>query len=226
MIVEVRSMLPLALGATAVLAGFSLLLSGDERPAAPLPAAAKEGKVSLEQVLAKRRSVRRFKGAGLTRRQIAQLCWAAQGVSDARRGLRTCPSAGALYPLELYVVTAEAVEHYVPASHAMEKHLAGDVRGKLAAAALNQEFLAKAPATFVIAAVASRTQRKYGRRAMRYVHMEVGHAAQNVLLQAQALGLGAVPVGAFEDQKVAEVLHLPKGSAPMYLIPVGVPAVH
>ena len=179
--------------------------------------------MSFEETLAKRRSIRRFKAETLTGEQISQLCWAAQGVSDPRRSYRTCPSAGALYPLELYVVTAGGVEHYVPARHAMEKHISGDLRKKLRDAALGQSAITQAPTTFIIAGMVSRTQRKYGGRAQRYVLIEVGHAGQNLLLQATAMGLGAVPIGAFEDKQVAEVLSLPADQAPLYLIPVGVP---
>ena len=203
-------------------AGICICAEGEAK-VSPLPAPSKEGKMSLEQALAGRRSIRSFKAEALTREQISQLCWAAQGISDPKRGLRTSPSAGALYPLELYVVTGEGVEHYVPKGHALEKHREGDLRGKLQGAALGQSCVGKAPATFVIAAVVSRTQRKYGQRAERYVWMEVGHAAQNILLQATALGLGAVPVGAFRDEEVAKALSLPADHAPQYLIPVGVP---
>ena len=187
-----------------------------------LPAARKEGKMSLEETLSKRRSVRRFSPAPLTREQIAQLCWSAQGVSDPPTGYRTAPSAGALYPLELYVVTSEAVEHYAPRRHGLEKHLQGDLRQKLQAAALGQRSVGEAPATFAITAVVSRTRPKYGPRAERYVMIEVGHAAQNLLLQAVAMDLGAVPIGAFHDQQVAEILSLPAGEIPLYLIPVGI----
>ena len=160
----------------------------------------------------------------MTQAQIAQLCWAAQGISEPKRGYRTCPSAGALYPLELYVVTQDGTDHYVPQKHAMDQHIAADLRGKLQKAALNQPWVGQAPATIVIAAVIARTQRKYGTRARRYVLMEVGHAGQNILLQAEALGLGAVPVAAMEDAEVGRVLSLPEGVVPLYLIPVGVPA--
>ena len=190
----------------------------------PLPKAPGTGTMPLETVLARRRSVRTFKPAKLTRQQIARLCWAAQGISDAREGFRTAPSAGALYPLELYVVTADGVEHYVPRRHAMRAHLSGDLRRQLQAAALNQEQIGQAAATFVVTAVFRRTERKYGRRANRYVLIEVGHAGQNLLLEATALGLGAVPIGAFEDERVSKILSLPADHAPLYLIPVGVPA--
>ena len=186
-----------------------------------LPAPVVRGRLSLEECLARRRSVRRYADGPLTRRQIAQLCWAAQGVTEPKRGFRTAPSAGGLFPLELYVVTAEGVWRYVPKTHSLVKGLAGDVRGKLQAAALGQPMVGRAPATFVIAAVASRTARKYGPRSRRYVDMEVGHAGQNLLLQATALGLGAVPAGAFHDDRVRRLLSLPADHEPLYLIPVG-----
>jgi SagB-type dehydrogenase family enzyme len=193
-------------------------------PSGALPPPRLKGSQSLEEVLAARRSVRRFQPTPLTAEQIGQLCWAAQGISDRASGRRTCPSAGALYPLELYVATSEGVRHYVPASHALEDRLRGDVRTALAEAAWRQPSVAQAPAVFVLTAVVSRTERKYGQRATRYVDMEAGHAGQNLLLQAVALGLGAVPVGAFEDAKVAELLKLPTDQTPLYLIPVGQPS--
>jgi len=210
----------------AVLAGAAYLACADNPPAddpAGLPAAQTEGGMTLRASLAARRSVRAVQGDALTPAQIAQLCWAAQGVTDARRGFRTAPSAGATFPLEVYVVTAAGVGRYDPAAHGMIAHLDGDRRARLRAAALNQGFIEQAPATFVIAGVVSRTARRYGDRAQRYVWMEVGHAAQNLLLQAAALDLGAVPVGAFDDAAVADVLDLPAGHAPVYLIPVGQP---
>jgi len=188
-----------------------------------LPAAQTEKGMPLVEAIAKRRSVRSFKAGALPPEQIAQLCWAAQGITDKRRGLRAAPSAGALYPLELYIVTADGVDHYTPADHALRRHAAGDVRPALARAALGQSCVASAPATFVLTGVVERTAAKYGRRAGRYVWMEVGHAAQNILLQAVALELGAVPVGAFDDGAVAMALSLPAKHAPMYLIPVGTP---
>ncbi len=199
------------------------LLGDDESKASALPGPALVGKMSLEEALTKRRSVRSFAGGELSAQQISQLCWAAQGICEPVRQLRTCPSAGATYPLELYVVTAQGVEHYRPQGHGLTSHLDGDLRGKLAAAALGQRCVAQAPATFVIAGVVSRTARRYGQRAQRYVWMEAGHAGQNILLQAVALKLGAVPVGAFNDEAVGKLLKLPAGSAPLYLIPVGKP---
>ena len=161
-----------------------------------------------------------FQGQSLE--EIAQLFWAAQGVTRSWGG-RTAPSAGALYPLEVYAATATGVYHYLPDSHRAEASLAEDVRMALWAAGFRQDCLRQAPAIFVITAVPDRTESKYGQQAERYVQLEAGHAAQNLLLQAAALGLGAVPIGAFDDESVASALQLPVGEAPLYLIPVGKP---
>ena len=187
----------------------------------PLPQPRDRGRMSLEETLARRRSVRDFSRASITPAELGQLCWAAQGVS-APAGLRTAPSAGALYPLELYVVTADGVLHYRPDAHGTSLHRAGDLRNELQQAALGQDPLGEAPVVFVLAAVYERTAAKYGEgRARRYVQLEAGHAAQNLLLQAVALGLGAVPIGAFDDRRVQKVLGLPADQEPLYLIPVG-----
>ena len=179
------------------------------------------GKMTLEEALAKRRSIREFTGRQLTLSELSQLLWACQGVTDKQRGLRSAPSAGALYPLEVYVVTKEGVFHYKPDRHELKVIRTGDIRKKLAGAALGQSAVSDAPCVFVITAVFERTERKYGVRAERYVHMEAGHACQNLLLQAVALGLSAVPIGAFDDSAVSRVLSLPKHHAPLYLIPLG-----
>jgi SagB-type dehydrogenase family enzyme len=188
-----------------------------------LPEPRLKGTLSLEEALAGRRSLREYADAPLTLEEIGQLLWAAQGITDPA-GYRTAPSAGALYPLEVYVVIPEGVYHYAPAGHRLQRCLQGDLRPALFAAALRQEAVLEAPAVFVIAAEYERTAAKYGReRTPRYVHLEAGHAAQNLLLQAEALGLGAVPIGAFIDEQVKEALALPKSFQPLYLIPVGRP---
>ncbi len=198
-------------------------VSGGANSEDPVSQVKTRGGMSLVEALARRRSVRSFRSEELTSQQIAQLCWAGQGVTESSRGYRTAPSAGALYPLELFVVTGEGVEHYIPSKHAMEEHLTGDLRRKLQRAALGQESVGNAPAVFVFSAVISRTQRKYGNRAERYVWIEAGHAAQNILLQATAMELGAVPIGAFQDNEVKRILKLPPNHTPLYLIPVGSP---
>jgi SagB-type dehydrogenase family enzyme len=188
-----------------------------------LPHPALEGPISLEEAMQNRRSIRSFTDETLSEVEISQLLWAAQGLSDPR-GYRTAPSAGALYPLELYVVMEDGVYHYDVKQHALELSLKGDLRREVYAAGLRQEALLEAPVTIVIAAVYERIAVKYGRdRGPRYVHMEVGHAAQNVLLQAVTLGLGSVPIGAFEDARLQSILDLPPDHQPLYLIPVGHP---
>jgi SagB-type dehydrogenase family enzyme len=181
-----------------------------------------QGEVSLEETLTGRRSVRSFDDTVLTWEQIGQLLWAAQGITSDWGG-RTAPSAGALYPLELHVVTVEGIYHYFPQGHRVVHTPALGVRQELWAAGIKQDAIRQAPAVFAIAAVHERTSGKYGDRAPRYVHLEAGHAAQNLLLQAVALGLGAVPVGAFYDEKVQRALSLPDDHQPLYLIPVGHP---
>jgi SagB-type dehydrogenase family enzyme len=156
------------------------------------------------------------------------MLWAAQGIIDPE-GKRTAPSAGALYPLEVFLVVGTAgdlpagVYRYRPQAHELVCIAEGDRRAKLAAAALEQEWLAEAPVTIAFAAVYERTARKYRQRAERYVHMEVGHAAQNVHLQAAALDLGTVVVGAFDDAEVKQVLALADNEQPVCLMPVGKP---
>ncbi|MDR7475870.1 MAG: SagB/ThcOx family dehydrogenase, partial [Armatimonadota bacterium] len=155
-----------------------------------------------------RRSIREFKPGPLTLPEVAQLLWAAQGTTDPQEGFRTAPSAGATYPLEVYLAVgrvqklAEGVYRYSPAAHALARLREGDVRQALADAALGQRCVGEGAAVLVLAAVYERTAQRYGDRGIRYVHMEVGHAAQNVYLQGVTLGLGTVVVGAFHDQQV------------------------
>jgi SagB-type dehydrogenase family enzyme len=127
--------------------------------------------------------------------------------------------------LEIYWIEQSGLYHYQPFEHALDLHQAGDHRPALCAAALDQEMILQAPATMLFTAVYSRTQAKYGKeRGYRYALIDLGHAAQNVLLQATALGLGAVPIGAFDDKSVQAGLKIPASHAPLYLIPIGYPA--
>jgi SagB-type dehydrogenase family enzyme len=188
-----------------------------------LPPPTVVGSMSLEEAIARRRSVRSFADLPLTLQEISQLCWAGQGITGPQQGYRASPSAGALYPIELYIVTDQGVDHYSPKKHRLKRHLPGDVRRALQANALDQEAVGDAPACVVIAAVIERTARKYDERAERYCFMEAGHVAQNILLQATALGLAGVPVGAFEDDRIAKVLKLPEKHRVLYLLPIGNP---
>lgn len=195
--------------------------SGTE--ATPLPAPATEGTMALELCIAQRRSVRSFTDQALTWEQIGQLLWAAQGITELQRGLRAAPSAGALYPLELYVVTPEGIYHYLPAEHAVAPLAQGDRRAALGEACLGQLWVAQAPVSFVITAVYARTAAKYGERARRYADMEAGGAMENLLLQAVALGLGGVAVGAFRDPAVSEIIGIDATETPLLVVPVGYP---
>ncbi len=191
-----------------------------------LPDPQREGDVSLEETLQRRHSVRDLEGTALTLDMVSQILWAAQGISAEGSG-RTAPSAGALYPLELILVVGHVemleagVYRYRPRHHDLLHHASGDHRAALAEAALHQEWLGEAPVVLVIAAVFQRTTVKYGQRGHRYVHIEVGLAAENAHLMVTALGLGTTVVGAFEDGAVRSVLDLPADIEPLVLMPVG-----
>ena len=187
-----------------------------------LPKAKEKGATSLEQTLNERRSVRDYKTDPLGLEEVSQLLWAASGVNLYRK---TTPSAGATYPLETYLAAGEVgglepvFYHYSPSVHGLEIVRDEDVRKNLSRAALGQGIIARAPIDIVIAAEYGRTAVRYGQRAARYVHMEAGHAGQNISLQAVALGLGTVMIGAFDDEKVRAILGIRE--EPLYIIPVG-----
>ena len=193
-----------------------------------LPAPAVKGAVSVEEALKSRRTVRRFAQRALDLKQVSQLLWATDGESEPR-GLRTAPSAGATYPLEIYLVVGErgvrdlapGVYRYLPQDHGLELHTKGEARPQVARASLHQVWMAEAPVMVVFAAQYRRCTNRYGQRGIMYTHMEVGHAAQNLFLQAEALGLGAGIVGAFEDRTMSQVLKLPADHEPLLIMPVG-----
>ena len=191
-----------------------------------LPEPSVTGTTSLEQLIAQRRSRRDYQNTALELAEIGQLLWAAQGITHVR-GLRAAPSAGALYPLELYVVTgrieglAHGMYHYDSRQHQLIKTSGGDLRDALTQAALSQSWMKHAPAVIVFTADYERTTGKYGKRGKRYVHIEAGHAAQNLFLQSESLGLATVVVGAFNADVVARVLRLPADLQPLLLMPVG-----
>ena len=192
--------------------------------AGALPPPRMDGERSLEEAIQMRRSVRSYLDQTIDNTFLSQILWAAQGVRRPS-GYRNVPSAGARYPLELYVVSAEAISHYQVSNHSLEITRTGDHRAALMQAALDQEFILQAPMTIVIGAVPERTASKYGeKRSPRYIDFEAGHAAQNLMLQAAALGLGSVPVGAFNDEEVAQILDFPGNTIPLYLVPIGHPA--
>lgn len=194
-------------------------------PTIKLPAPRTEGGDNLNQLLQQRRSRRDFGSGPITLAQLSQLLWSAQGITDAS-GLRTAPSAGALYPLEIYVVAGQVRDldtglyHYRVKTHSLTRIDKGDLRQSLTQAALGQNMIEEAAVIIAITGNYARTQRKYGSRAGRYVHIEVGHVAQNIYLQATALKLATVIVGAFEDHKVHQILQLDSALTPLALLPI------
>lgn len=188
-----------------------------------LPEPDKKGKITLEEAIAKRRSKRTFRNQELSLEQIGQLLWAAQGITAKRGGFsfRAAPSAGALYPMEIYLLTQKGTFHYLPPEHKLEVLGEKDLRRGLADAALGQDVISQAPLDIVICAVYYRVTSKYGQRGRRYVDIEAGHIAQNIHLQAVALGLASVPIGAFDDQSIQSLLALSEDCEPLYIIPVG-----
>lgn len=191
-----------------------------------LPEANYDGKVSVERALRERRTVRSFKDEPLTLREISQLLWAAQGITEGTKGLRTAPSAGALYPLEVYLVVGnveglgEGAYKYNPHEHHLIRIKQGDVRGEFALA-LGQSGVGEAGAAIVFFGVYERETVKFGEIGVRYVHMEVGHAAQNVYLQATALNLGTGVIGGFPESRIKKILNAPDEEQLLYIMPVG-----
>jgi SagB-type dehydrogenase family enzyme len=195
-------------------------------PIIKLPSPKLRGEMSLEETLLQRRSVRDYAQGSLRLEEVSQLLWAAQG-KTAEWGGRTAPSAGALYPLETYLIVGSVqslsagIYKYNPEKHELVKVRDGDVREQLGIASLGQTCVKVGAISIVITAFYERTTGKYGERGVRYVHMEVGHVAQNVCLQATALNLGAVTIGAFHDGQVKNILGLSENESPLYVIPVG-----
>ena len=189
-----------------------------------LPPVGAEG--PLEGILRRRRTTRAFSRRAVSLGEVGRLLWAAQGITSPE-GYRAAPSAGALYPLEVHLAAgrvtdlAAGVYRYDPAAGALRAAALGDARGDVADAALGQRWIADAPLVVILTGVYARTNRKYGRRGVRYVHMEVGHAGENLLLQAVALGLAAAVVGAFDDERLRKRLGLPDGEHPLAILPVG-----
>lgn len=192
-----------------------------------LPVPSYKSNTSVEEALLKRRSIRSYQNQPLTLAELGQIVWSAQGITKTGRNLRTSPSAGATYPLEVYVVVgsvkdlAAGIYKYKPDSHELVLVAQGDKRLDLSKAALSQRSVASSAVVIIFSAVYERTTKRYGQRGVMYAHIEVGHASQNVYLQAVSLKLGTVVIGAFEETGVKKVLHLPADEQPVYLMPVG-----
>ncbi|MGB5289130.1 MAG: SagB/ThcOx family dehydrogenase [Ignavibacteriaceae bacterium] len=192
-----------------------------------LPAPMFNSETSVEEALSKRRSVRDYTSEPLSLMEVSQLLWAAQGITEKTHSLKTAPSAGALYPLEVYLAAANVKDisaglfKYDPGSHSLKKIVDGDKRQDISDASLRQDAIEECSAIIIITAVYERTSVKYGRRTERYVHMEVGHAGQNIYLQAVSLGIGTVMIGAFQDEALKKVLDLPANEFPLAIYPLG-----
>jgi len=186
-----------------------------------------QASMAVDVAIAKRRSIRSFKDEPILLNELSRLLWAAQGITDKPQKLRAAPSAGALYPLELYVVVANVqglpagVYKYVVEIHALEKVSEGDKRTEITKASYDQSWITDAGAIIVICGVYERVRRKYGIRASRYVHMEVGAVAENIYLQGQALKIGTCFVGGFEDKKVQRVIESKRYEIPLAVLPFG-----
>jgi SagB-type dehydrogenase family enzyme len=191
-----------------------------------LPKPALESGLTVKQALERRRSVRDYRDTPISLQELSELLWAGQGVTGRGR-FRTAPSAGALYPLELLAVIGNVEDlppglyRYLPMDHGLALLAEGDIREALYAAALRQSCVLRGAASLALTAVYERVTRTYGERGVRYVDMEAGHAAQNILLQAESLGMGAVVLGAFRDAEVKRVLLLAREEVPLYILPVG-----
>jgi SagB-type dehydrogenase family enzyme len=194
-----------------------------------LPKPSFDGKVSVEKAIQQRRTIRNFRETPLSIPHLAQLLWAAQGITDPKGVRRSAPSGGARYPLDIYVIVGkkgveglgEGVYHYAPENHSISSINKKDLRREIGSASLGQMWMAGASVMFVITAEYRRITGRYGDRGIRYAHIEVGHVGQNLFLQAEALGLGAGIVGAFNDTEVVKVMGIPREHEPLLIMPVG-----
>lgn len=192
-----------------------------------LPEPKTKGQVSIEEAIANRRSVRGYKDEPLTLAEISQLVWAAQGITDSDLGKRSAPSAGGIYPVEIYVVVQNVegleagVYHYVPAVNVLEEVFLEEVSERLSGTALGQDFIAEAPVNLIVTGNAPIVMEKYGNEGMKYTNIEIGHVSQNIYLQAEGLGLGTVTIGALNEEAIRHVLDLPSEHTPHYIMPVG-----
>jgi SagB-type dehydrogenase family enzyme len=191
-----------------------------------LPSPDRKGNMSLEQALSSRRSARQYAAKPLSAENVSQLLWSAQGVTN-ERGFRTAPSAGATFPLEMFVMInnvtglQKGIYHYDPLEHTLNLIHAHDVSAQLARASFSQSMIQEGGAVFIFGAVFERTTKRYDERGIRYVYIEIGHASQNLHLQAAALNLGTVVIGAFQDEEVEEILNLDPEIRVLYMMPVG-----
>jgi SagB-type dehydrogenase family enzyme len=191
------------------------------------------GNMSVEQALQNRRSVRKYSNQSINLADVSQLLWAGQGITNTQRNLRAAPSAGQVYPLELYVLVGfggvsglkEGLYHYIPQNNTLEKIIEGDLRNNLSQVANGQPWVKQAPINIVITGNYQKMINKYNDQQLstRFVNMEAGHVGENLYLQAEALGLATVSLGSFDENQMKKLLQLPKNEKPLYIFPVGHP---
>jgi SagB-type dehydrogenase family enzyme len=198
-----------------------------------LPLPQLEGKMSVEEALARRRSRRAFKDYPLTLEQVSQLLWSAQGITQkggiGRTSKRTAPSAGGVYPLDIYLVVGKdkveglkvGVYHYNPLRHSLTIILEEDRRREISQACLDENQIENAPVSLIITAEFSRLTDRFGENRINFVYMEAGHVAQNIYLQVESLGLGTVSMGGIREEDISQALNLPEQHIPLYVMPVG-----
>ena len=194
-----------------------------------LPLPQLEGKMSVEEALARRRSRRVFKDYSLTIKQFSQLLWSAQGITEENKGFRTAPSAAVLYPLDIYLVVGKdkveelkvGVYHYNPHQHSLTIILEEDRRREISQACLDKNQIEIAPVSLIITAEFSRITDRLGKQRMYFAYMEAGHVAQNLYLQVESLGLGTVSMGGIIEENISQALNLPEKHIPLYVMPVG-----
>lgn len=197
------------------------ILGGFSMTTINLPAPQLNNSFSLDQAILERRSVREFQHQDLTTEQISQLLWAGDGITDKKNNFRSAPSASGIFPMALYVVKKDGLWLYDPSKHALKLVNKNDLQKNLAIASLGQSSVNDASINVVIVANFNGITKKYGDRGVRYCYLEAGHIAQNLALEAVALGLASVPVGAFTDNDVKKVLELDETQQPIYIIPIG-----
>lgn len=195
-----------------------------------LPKPLTKGRISVEEAIFRRRSVRSYSFSSVSLEEVSQILWASQGITDNFNGFRTAPSAGATYPLEIYLVALNirglpsGLYKYISKDHKLFSVFEKDSKSlsrEIYYSCLEQDSFLYCAGIVVITSVFERTMRRYGSIGERFVYMEVGHVSQNIYLQCVALGIGTVAVGAFDRVRLRSVLRLPKEEEPLYLMPFG-----
>jgi len=207
------------------------LVAFDPRRFASLCEAA--GAMILDRVLRQRKSIRDFQQQPISKDQLSYLLWASTGIQRIEDGyeFRTTPSAGALYPIETYVVVNDVrkleagVYHYSIKAHQLEQLKQGEFRQEVTAAALGQGMCQTSAVVFVWSAVFERCKWKYGQRAYRYIYLDAGHIAENLALAAVSLNLGSCEIGALYDNQVNAILGIDGSEESVVCMAVvGIPA--